>query len=135
MSLPDWVAFREGLQAPAYSGKTNAEAAVLANAPDPSTPVPKTITIGEIMKLITLPSIAKLYTKASLAAFRDDVVNQNRSAIANWIVLAHIGGDVEEAEKNAVIAYLAETTDGPSLAVRTLGVPCSEFDIQAVRGN
>lgn len=132
---PDWIAFKAGLQAPAYSGTTNAQAAALANAPDAANPVPKTLTVASLMSAVSSASRAELYARPAIDAFRNDVVAQDRSAVGNWLQLAYDAGDLSQEEFAALGAKLAETQDGPSLAMRALGVPCSELDIKAARGN
>lgn len=132
--MPDYDAIKAELDTPPYEGKSDQEAADMLNAPDPTHPVPAPLSISTLMSLIGPTSLAKLYPRPALITFRDDIAAGDRVAAGRWITLAAIAGDVTPAERDAVLAELARTVPGPSMAVQVFGVPLTHHDVRHARG-
>lgn len=130
----DFRELKEELAKAAYSGKTDAQAAALLNAADAGAPAPKKIAINNLMAIFSPASIAKLYARPSLATFRDDVARQDRTAVVNWVTLAHVAGDITAGEYAAVVAETNATVAGPSWsAKRWDGNPVTEANVAFAR--
>lgn len=134
------------------------DAAIAAslNAPDrpnpvPQPTVPKPFSSSGLMSLVVLPAgdpnagqpdvtrLAKIYGRPAIVAFRDDCARQDRNAVAGWLQLAFLAGDVSQAQYAAMTAVLQATGPDPSWparigwAVATIGRPVDEDDVAASR--
>ena len=130
---PNYLALAAELADAVYDGLSDADAANAINQPDASRPILKPLSVAALMGLFAASSLQKLYLRPALVAFRDDAVKQDRAAVANWIMLAYVAGDVTESEKNAVFASLAETVPGPSRASVVFGSVVSEHEVAKAR--
>lgn len=127
--MPGLKELKAEIAKPAYNGKTDAEIVAMLNGPDATNPVPRKMTVGELMTKFSDASLTKLNKHPSLSAFRDDVSRQDHAAVLNWLGLVHKCGDITNAEALAAQSYVNETESGPPVANRVFGQTVTAGDL------
>ena len=131
--MPGLKELKTEIAKPAYTGKSDAEIIASLNGPDATSPVPRKMTVKDVMAKFSDPSLAKLNKHPSLVAFRDDVARHDHAAVLNWLGLALKGGDCTNSDANDVAAYVNGVSAGPPKSHAIMGGLISEGDLTWAR--
>lgn len=132
--MADYAALAAELRKAGYSGKSDADAADLLNAPDPANPVPKPFGFVDVMGLMSASTVANVRSLPTGTDIIDKINAQDRPGVAHWLAaLSAPPALISGAEAAAVMAVISATVPGPSRASQIFGVPVSDIDVHHAR--